>query len=230
MIVCIDGLDASGKATQSKILAERLDATLFGFPDYNTPAGKAILSHLKGDWLAADLRRRESTSSIGASYEAHWPCEHDPLVLQSLMLTNRLENGAALRAAATRGHVVCDRYDASAMVYGSLDGLNPAWIEATNAQLPVRPDVYILIDVPVEESFKRRPERRDRYERDRSYLEKVRVEYLRLFTEKHEANVRRAQGDGKTRSAFIPGPTWRIVDGIGTVEEVSARVREAAGL
>jgi dTMP kinase len=213
VIVCIDGLDASGKATQSKILAERLNAKLFSFPDYSTPAGKAILAHLKGEWIAADLRRVTHTNGLGEVCEAHWPCAHDPLVLQSLMLANRLELGAELRAAADSGHVICDRYDAAAMVYGTLDGLDPTWLESTNAQLPVRPDLYILIDISVEESFKRRPERRDRYEKDVGFLEKVREGYLRLFAEKH-----------KERATHRTGAIYRIVHGLGTVVEVSAAI------
>lgn len=218
-------MDAVGKATQSKILAERLGATLFTFPDYTTPAGEAILSNLKSGWTAASSEKLVGKPYFSYSAEP----KINALVLQSLMLTNRLERGAQLRTASFRGHVVLDRYDASAMVYGALDGLDLDWITSTNAQLPVRPDVYILLDAPVEESFRRRPERRDRYESNRPYLEKVRVEYLRLFTEKHEANLRRAQGDGKTRSTFIPGPAWRVVDAMGTVEEVSARVWAATG-
>lgn len=219
MIYAIEGGDACGKATQAKILAERLNATLFSFPDYATPAGKAILGHLKGSWLAADLRRK---TRAGIGYcEAHWPCTHDSLVLQSLMLTNRMERGTELREAAARGHVVLDRYDASTQVYGELDGLDPAWIRATNAQLPVRPDVYVLLDVPVEEGFRRRPERRDRYEADRGYLERVREGYLRLFTERQQERV---EALGSHDCWKLPGPVWRVLDGLGSIDKVSVRV------
>jgi thymidylate kinase len=96
--------------------------------------------------------------------------------------------------------------------------------------MPVQPDLYVLIDIPVEESFKRRPERRDRNESHRGYLERVRVAYLRLFTERHEANMARARGDGKTRNTYVPGPAWRVVDGIGTKEQDAERIWTAVGL
>lgn len=229
MIICIEGADATGKATQSKILAESLGARHFSFPDYETPAGREILRNLKSD-RAVKLAGNDRIANA--------------LVLQSLMLTNRMERGADLRAAMRAGHVVLDRYDASALVYGTLDGLDPMWLRETNQQLPVRPDLYLLLDAPVEEGFKRRPERRDRYEADRAFLEKVREGYLRLFAEQQEARVRQIveAHAARNRPAFDKNGTrqsplylpvevpWITIDGTGSVEEVAARVAAAAGL
>jgi thymidylate kinase len=225
MIICITGGDASGKATQSKILTERLVAALFAFPDYETTVGKAILGNLKSEWAAMSL----GALSIGgppAPGTAHdlWSGSRNALVLQSLMNTNRIERSDDLKYAARRGHVVLDRYDVDAIIYGLLDGLEPAWLEAVNAQLPVKPDLYILLDASVETGFARRPERRDRYESDRKRMEEVRIAYLKMFVDKHEANLARARGDGKTRSAYIPGPAWRIVDGDQPIEAVAQAV------
>jgi dTMP kinase len=216
MIICIEGGDAAGKATQSRRLARALNAELFTFPDYATPAGKAILGNLKRDWNVG-----EYAGAGVLHHSALEPRRHDLLnamVLQALMATNRLERGADLRTAAARGHVVLDRYDASGIVYGGLDGLDPAWVAGVNAQLPVRPDLYILIDVPVDEGFRRRPERRDRYEADREYLERVRIAYLRLFKERQAART----------VGGPPGARWRVVDGLGTEDEVAARIAAAA--
>ena len=262
MIVVLTGGDASGKATQSRILAERLGAALFTFPDYSTTIGKAILGNLKGEWYVTS--GWDETDSGGDSYirrEAYT----NALALQSLMNTNRIERTADLKAAALRGHVICDRYDVDALVYGALDGLEPAWLEGINAQLPVKPDLYILLDVPVDEGFKRRPARRDRYERDVKRMEDVRVAYLKLFTQRQEeytASVILPKRPCKTCGGGMSGtinpdtgksymnccsdcggidkllahisqdkmPRWRVVDGTGTIEEVSARVREAVGL
>lgn len=211
MIFAIEGIDASGKATQSKLLAEHLGAELFTFPDYTTPAGKVILSHLKGEWLAAGLSRHND--GMGLSYvKPYWPYQADRLVLQSLMATNRLELGARLRAAASRKHVVCDRYDVSGLVYGTLDGVDRDWLVQINAQMPVTPDVRILIDITVEESFRRRPERRDAYELDRGYLEKVRALYVEIF-----------------KAQFEGGTPWYIVDGMQPVDDVQRQIRSFLG-
>jgi thymidylate kinase len=220
-IVCIEGGDASGKNTQSKILAERLGAAHFAFPDYRTIAGQAILGNLQRKWCAVRQKPVGRTlDERGGSdvYEYAADDRINAMVLQSLMLTNRMELGAELRAAVERGHVVLDRYDASARVFGERDGLDPAWLELTNAQLPVRPNLYILIDVPVEESWKRRPERRDRYESDWKFAEGVREGYLKLFAEQQRLHVEQPEKYG------VPYVT---VNGLGTVEEVSARIWDA---
>lgn len=222
-VVCLEGGDACGKATQGKILAERLHAKLFSFPDYTTASGKAILANLTEKWTVCKPWDEGTKTQILADEEV---AKTNALVFQSLMLTNRMERSADLCSARNAGSIVLDRYAASSIVHGSLDGLDPTWIEQSNAQLLVQPDVYVLLDASVQESFKRRPERRDRYERDLDYMEKVRIAYLKLFKEKHEdwLAVNRHMRPGER---YI-GPAWRIVDAMGTIDEVAARVWSVA--
>ena len=224
MIVVLEGGDASGKATQSKILAERLGAALFAFPDYNTDVGKAILGNLKENWYITS--GWDETDSGGDPYIRKEP-RTNALVLQSLMLTNRMELGTNMLAASTRQHLVIDRYDASSFVYGVLDGLDPSWLWRANRALPVKPDLYILLDVPVEEGFKRRPERRDRYESSVKRMEDVRIAYLKLFNEKHEASMRYPNNDKTSGTYLALDPFYRVVDAVGSIEEVSARIWDA---
>ena len=227
MIVVLTGGDASGKATQSKILAERLGAALFAFPDYGSTVGKAILGNLKDNWYVTN--GWGETDSGGDPY-IRKDLRTNALVLQSLMNTNRIERMGDLIAARDRGHVVLDRFDVDALVYGTLDGLEPAWLEGINAMLPVRPDLYILIDVPVEEGFRRRPERRDRYESDRKRMEDVRVAYLKLFAEGQARRVKDQERAMARYGVDVREPTWRVVDGTGSIEDVAERVRAAVGL
>jgi dTMP kinase len=204
VIVCIEGADAAGKCTQSTLLAKRLNGTRFAFPAYDTPAGQAILGHLKREWRAA---------SYGTGiYMGHT----DALVFQALQTVNRFELLPQLRAALAKGHVVYDRFTASGIVYGALDGVDPKWVELVNGSLP-QPDVWIYLDIPIEESWKRRPERRDRYETDRAYLEKVRNGYRLLFA----TPPPHAQESPPRRGS------WHILDGLGTVEEVQERIWSA---
>lgn len=213
MIACIEGGDAVGKNTQSKILAERLKAKHFAFPNYETKTGKAILGNLKREWIV------ERGDSFEGDIE---PVDINALALQSLFLANRMECQAELAAAARAGHVVFDRYIMSGEVYGALDGLDPKWLHSMNDALPVQPDVYILLDAPVDEGFRRRPERRDRYETDRNRLELVRKKYIELFKERAEIYF-----ENNRFTQFIDKPygaNYRIVDAVGTVDEVSARI------
>lgn len=186
MIVAVEGGDACGKATQTKLLAERLGGTRFSFPDYDTPTGRAIRENLQGEWFCT---------------------AKDVLVLQSLMFVNRFEVLPRIREAHRHGPVVLDRYWISGVVYGAVEGLDPEWISGIHTSL-VQPDLWILLDVPVEESFRRRPERRDRLEIDRDHADMIRREYLRLFS----------------RTDPLTAEAWRIVDGTGSVDTVAERI------
>jgi dTMP kinase len=196
-LVVIEGMDGSGKMTQARLLVETLKtdgfaATYFDFPHYENVTGKAILGHLKQTWGAAYTKG----DGIGAQL--------DELVFQCLMTVNRYEEAATVEGLLQKGPVVLDRYWPSGWVYGRANGLPDSFLRAIHAQLS-QPNFCLFIDIPVEESFKRRPERRDRYETQKGMLGRVRELYLQLFSEMG----------------------WKVVDGIGTVAEVHARIREA---
>lgn len=208
MVVVIEGMDAAGKQTHSKLLAEGMRGMRFAFPNYDSPTGAIILSHLKKEW-----------SCVGDEREKHRDPPRlvdikdvDARVFQSLQTVNRVEKLPEIKACIARGqHVVFDRYWQSAYVYGSLDGLDEAWLRLVQEKPMPPADVNILIDVPVEEGFKRRPERRDRYEIDRPFLERVRTSYISLWTASSSMGL-----DG----------SWYIVGGLGGISEVHARIRE----
>lgn len=203
MIIVIEGGDAMGKATQSKLLAAKLDAVRFSLPFYESPAGQAILSNLRGEWTAAYLASNDGR---------HAPSKHmNAMVLQSLMMMNRLELMPEIKATLQEGKpVVFDRYTPSALVYGGVDGLDVGWVELINSAMPPA-DVCILLDGPVATGFERRSERRDRYEKDHAFLQRVREEYLAIF---QRAPSRLAR-------------SWKVVGAIGTVEEVHERIMKA---
>lgn len=215
-IYVIEGGDAVGKCTQSTLLAQKLGGTRFAFPNYESETGKVILSHLKKEWKAM------SKDGCGR-FDLRAEC--DDLVFQCLQTVNRLEALPAIREALARGPVVFDRYWQSAYVYGSLDGLDPAWLRLVQ-EAPMPPATWnVLIDAPVATSFERRPERRDRYEIDREFAESVRMRYLELWGIDRPADLKRAQEE----ELVISGPRCSIVNGLGTVEEVHSRILRAIG-
>jgi dTMP kinase len=188
VFIVIEGADGVGKATQVKLLAERLakcgyESEVFSFPRYGTPLGQIIGEH---------LRRATGGRS-------------DAITLQCMMTADKYD--AAMRILERIGSgafVVCDRWWPSAFAYGVADGLPPEWLVNIHDRLPV-PDLNILIELPADESLQRRPELRDRYEKDRVLQDRVRENYRTLWRE----NV-------STR--------WPVVDGGGTPEEVHERV------
>lgn len=201
MLICIEGIDASGKATQAKLLAETLGGTVFDFPRYQTETGALIKSMLmRHAWMGGYVDHPPD----GARAQA--------LVLQSLMTVNRYEHVAQLAAwAASPDVVVLDRYWLSGYAYGVADGLDGAWLEALHAALP-QPDAWILLDVSPEASMVRRPERRDAYEADAGRLVRARAAYLDYFVRRDAAESGR----------------WHILDGERPAEAVESEVLAVA--
>jgi dTMP kinase len=218
MFICIEGIDASGKATQSKLLAQHLGAELFSFPDYEQPMGRLILGHLKGYWGAEPdgmdgaCKLGVVTTADGRTISLADTKMLNAYVFQALQLANRMEKVAKIKEAlAQKRPVVADRYWPSGVVYGSADGLDPEWLERIQAPLP-QPDLYLLLDVDVAESSQRRPERRDRYEGNLEFLEKVHAIYRQLW-----ANRQLREGNRQ----------WVVVNGRLSVEEVGIQIQKA---
>lgn len=256
MIFTLEGIDASGKATQAKMLTEALTkmntvTTAFDFPRYQSRTGKAILGLLTGEWsirkksiqqvyeinvgdippekvgeYIESVKKAISSMDVKTDLvppekvrlevrdpgEDHVVQENEirALVLQSLMTTNRLEVHHLLKQHAARPevHLVLDRYYTSGLVYGQADGLPLDYLLRIHQGLPPS-DLWVFIDIPPEESRKRRPERRDEYERRAGFMEKVAQGYMELF---------RVDFPNK------PAGKWVVVDGLGTAEEVHERI------
>ncbi len=225
MIIVIEGADASGKATQSKLLAEKLGGTRFSFPSYESPTGKLILAHLKKEWWCVE----RDTNGRGPVFSVDADDQFDARVFQSLQTVNRLESLPDIQAAVAAGkHVVMDRYWQSACVYGALDGLDEVWLRLVQEKPMPPADVNILIDVPVEEGFKRRPERRDRYESNRAFLEKVRTKYLEVWwgvDAYHDSDGACANFESDELWA-VARDGWYVVNGTHSVEDVHQSILE----
>jgi len=175
--IAFEGIDASGKELQSKELAEVLAAHRYAFPAYHTRTGQMIQAHLRKAWQVAGAKEhKDGTITIVDPIG-------DALVFQALHFANRLEFASQIQLCREQGlNIVADRYTVSAEVYGASDGLDPEYLERLSLGLP-QPDLTFLLDIPVKESFRRRPDRGgDRYEEDREKLEDVRQRYLDLFS------------------------------------------------
>lgn len=162
MFIVIEGIDGCGKSTQARRLAVRMPGSLiYGFPDRD----RLPLGPLIGEYL-----------------QRHEPLVHEPLILQSLMIADRyhaaVEIGEAL--AVSFKDVIVSRWWPAALVYGTVDGLNPVWLEEVHRNI-LQADLYVLIDMPPEAALRRRPEMRDRFERDRAKQERIRQLYLELW-------------------------------------------------
>ena len=154
MLIAIEGLDQSGKATQAERLRDHLReqgtrARLVSFPDYATSIGEEIARALQGER------------------------EYGPEAMQLLYVANRYERKADLERWLSGGlTVVCDRYVASSIAYGVAQGLDAAWLSDMQRFLPC-PELTILLDIDPALAADRKTAGRDRYERDLVLLKRV---------------------------------------------------------
>lgn len=162
-IIAIEGIDGAGKNTTTKQLAKLLNATTITFPQYGkTNAAKQITQHLKNPtlnpWHAAQLFAQDRAQT--------------PL--------------------PSSGTIIIDRYTASNAAYLKAKTGDPHALQAiedlehTTLKLPT-PDLYILIDTPVDTAMHRTKQRAntngeepDTNETDRELQHKVRETYLHM--------------------------------------------------
>ena len=187
--IAFEGGDASGKSTQARRVSETLNAVFT-----REPGGTTV-----GESLRTILLDPNETVAVRAE--------------ALLMAASRAQLVAdVIRPALLKGqHVVTDRFLASSLAYqGYASGLPIDEVLSLSlfATESLTPDLTILIDISIEESFNRRGQNPDRFEQeDRTFHEKVRNGYLELAEAEKEK--------------------WVVIDGTGTLEEVAVLVDQA---
>jgi dTMP kinase len=165
LFLVIEGLDGSGKTTQTHLLAQKLSKN---YPVNLTaePSRGKIGTFIRQCCLYEDKRL---------------PIEAEAL----LFAADRIEHlQKEIKPAIDEGKIViCDRYTYSSLAYQGGAGLNLDWIKTINSRA-LQPDFAIFIDVPPEKVL-------ERLQRKKSVMEtletqqKVREIYLK-YVEKGE--------------------------------------------
>ncbi|VVC05211.1 putative thymidylate kinase [uncultured archaeon] len=161
MIIVMEGFDQAGKKTQSKLLAnflkkKKIKSKIFSFPDYATPVGKEIKRYLSGNRT------------------------FPPQVIHCLLAANRWERSKEIKKTLSENLVVImNRYYQSNLVYGTVNGLDMKWLENLDKGLP-KEDLVILLDVNTMDSFSRKRERRDKFEKNKEFAQKITQTYRKL--------------------------------------------------
>lgn len=186
MLITIEGVDCSGKETQSNILAERLRSegktvAKFSFPFYSSPTGRIV----GRPYLGKD---NNSYFEEGASHV-------DPYVASLYFAADRKYNQKIIEDALKNyDYVILDRYIYSNMAHQGCKLSNEeqddffkfiSVLEFDLLKLP-KPDVAFFLYLPVElvKILKQnRKERPDDHEKDENYLYNAEKTYLKLEKE-----------------------------------------------
>jgi dTMP kinase len=199
--IVFEGGEGTGKSTQARHLADRLDALLTREPG-GTPTGSALRAILLDP----------TTGNLDARAEA------------LLMAADRADHVATvIRPALESGtDVVCDRYAGSSIAYqGYGRGLDPGEVRQLSgwASGGLWPDLVVLLRVDAATAAARLNDRSlagwspseeqlDRFEReDGGFHERVAAGFEEL--------------------AAAEPDRWVVVDGGGTIDEVAGRVAAA---
>jgi dTMP kinase len=157
-IIALEGIDQSGKQTQSRLLAKTLrrlhhKVGLVSFPIYNTPAGLQIRRFLDG--------------------KRGYPAE----AVHMLYSLNRWENLQMVEQLTRENDfLIADRYTPSNLAYGISRGLSLQWLRTLDQGFPTA-ELVIVLDTPIPSSFARKQKGRDVHEKDRLLLSRVRKNY-----------------------------------------------------
>ncbi len=120
--IVVEGADGSGTTTQSKRLAEQLDA-YWTFEPADNMIGRKVDELISGG--------EHDPETVALSFAA------DRMVHLEEEVIPRLEKGET---------VVCDRYYHSSLVYQPIMGADYDWVRELNRDA-VKPDVTVILDV-----------------------------------------------------------------------------------
>ena len=159
--ITFEGGEGSGKSTQIKMLAERLAGVKL----------QAIVTREPGGSAGAEIIRHLVLSGMGKLLGAE---------AETLLFAAARDDHArtVIEPALTRGvWVLCDRFSDSTRVYqGALGKVAPGILNAMQRVTigDLKPDLTVILDVPVEVGLKRAALRRGKAAADRFEAEDVR--------------------------------------------------------
>jgi dTMP kinase len=160
MIFSFEGIDASGKKTQSLLLhkwlvSKGIPSEYISFPDYSTAIGHEIRGFL--------------SEAKNYSIEAR----------HMLYSVNRLEHREIIEKWLRDGKIVIiNRYCESNLAYGTASGLSIEWLRSLESRMP--PSDYVFYLKAELQLSKERKSERDKFETDLDFLKRVSAVYNTL--------------------------------------------------
>lgn len=196
MLIALEGIDGSGKATQIARLTAYLKikgrrCKVVPYPDMHGPLGQTLGEVIHGH---LDL------NAEGQFF----------IFLADILRDQAMPEGRLHEELKAHDVVILDRYCASTIAYQKCKGMDGKAAERiVAASKPLAPDLMILLDLPADVGMKRKHSQKepDEFERDAAFQARVRKEFLALARKKAIAK------------------RWAVVDAAGTPEQVAEQVR-----
>ena len=194
IFITFEGIDASGKTTQVKKTVQYLRKKGFNVLFLREPGGEPV---------SEQIRRILLKSKFAIT----------PITELMLYLASRSQivEKKIIPALKAKRVVLCDRFSDSTLAYqGYGRGLDINWIKSLNQKSTrgVKPDLTLLIDVPLEVYTKRSKlkKNKDRLEKENlTFYKKIRKGYLEI-----------AKNDRKR---------VKIIDGSGSIKQTWDKVK-----
>ncbi|KAG6841185.1 hypothetical protein C0991_000982 [Blastosporella zonata] len=205
LFIVIEGLDRSGKSTQTSLLLDRLEAAgipaqLLKFPGkYRTTAiGKMIDSYLKSQ------------------------SELDDRAIHLLFSANRWELASTIEQLLESGMVIiCDRYAFSGIAFSASKGLPYEWCRAPDISLPA-PDIALFLNITPEAAKSRGGYGEERYEKE-EMQRKVGEIFKRIGREITEDGGDWVDVDAGREKEVVAEELWRLVEPLAQGTEAPIR-------
>ncbi len=196
MLIVVEGLDGTGKHTQSELLVKYLErkgieVICYAYPDYASEYGNILSKFLQG-------KTKKSVEELFLTY-----------------LTDMVKDRESLEKDLAEGKtVVVDRYFHSTVAYQSAGGFNyeKAKLLQSIVALP-KPDLVIYFEIPVAVSMARKERQRqlengeqDRFEKSNIFQENAALFYSKMISESFGTKQ------------------WMVISADGSVDEVHEKV------
>ena len=169
LLIVFEGVEGSGKTTQTQILCDKLESVNQRAITTREPGGTT-----SGELIRNIILDQEDLTPMSELYLFN---AARSLLIEQLVIPQLREEI----------HVIMDRFIYSTMAYQSYGREIPLQTVMTINEIAshqVVPDVIVLLDIPPQKALSRRPDPRDRFEREAlDFHTKIRDGYLAMAQE-----------------------------------------------
>jgi dTMP kinase len=196
--IVLEGINGCGKGAQLFALASFL---------YGLSRASLVFVTREPNELDESGRNARKMLASGSS-----PYENKLAAVEFFAKNRAVHNGLVGRLVETGVYVVSDRYWHSNFAFQHAQGVPYEYIAEQNKRFRV-PDLTLILDVPVDTAFARLDKRdgakRRKFDSQKDFVEKVRLNYLEL---------------SKILPGLVGDRSIAVVDGTASIGDVSAKI------